>query len=78
MFGVSGIAKGGPGRAQAHPNVCCALPLEIYIYTLKETVIYSNKQSNTLLKQSANQIVLSQIIKAGYATVWSSLHFTPI
>ena len=23
---VSGIAKGGPGRAQALPNACCALP----------------------------------------------------
>jgi len=23
----SGVAKGGPGKAQALPNVCCALPL---------------------------------------------------
>jgi len=27
----SGVAKGGPGRAQAHPNVYPALPLNIDI-----------------------------------------------
>jgi len=31
MHSSSGIAKGGPGRAQACLNVCCALPLKIYI-----------------------------------------------
>ena len=25
-LGISGVAKGGPGRAQALPNACCALP----------------------------------------------------
>jgi len=30
-LGISGVAKGGPGRAQACPNVCCALSLNNYI-----------------------------------------------
>ena len=39
------VAKGGPGRAQAYPNVGCALPMKIEKnqYTLI-------KQSNILLK----------------------------
>ena len=42
-----GVAKGVPGRAQAHPNVGCALTMKIEKdqYTLIE-------QSNNLLKQS--------------------------
>ena len=42
------IAKGGPGRPQAHPNFCCAE------FSLIE-------HSNTLLKQSKALIVPCQL-----------------
>jgi len=29
MIPLRGVAKGGPGRAQAYPNVVCALPVKI-------------------------------------------------
>ena len=40
----SGVAKGGPGRARAHPSVCCAIPLRLKKsrYSNRE-VKYSNK-----------------------------------
>ena len=59
-FENSGITKGRPGRAQALPNACCAMPLKID--TLIEQSKF-NKQSNTLLKLSADQIVPYQLIK---------------
>ena len=45
----SGIAKGMPGRAQALPNSCCALPPGLQINQII-------KQSSILLKQSVNII----------------------
>ena len=51
---IRDVAKGGPGRAQAHPNVGCALPMKILKSTLTEL-------SNTLLKQSRALIVPCQL-----------------
>jgi len=64
----SGIAKGGSGRAQAHPNVFGVPCHSRSIYSNRK-VKYSNIQTSTLLKQLENQIVLYQLIKSGYATV---------
>ena len=40
----SGVAKGMPGRAQAYPNACCALPPSLQI------------DRDTLIEQSVNII----------------------
>ena len=50
---LRGVAKGGPDRAQAHPNVGCALPMKI-----QNTLI---EHSNILLKQSRALIVPCQL-----------------
>ena len=42
----SGVAKSTPGRAQALPNACCALPPRLQ--KDRDTLI---EQSNNLLKQ---------------------------
>ena len=55
----SGVAKGRPGQARAHPNVCCEV--EKYRDTLIE-------QSNILIKQSVGQVVHCQLTESGYAT----------
>ena len=51
MVSNSGVAKGMPGRAQALPNTCCALPPNLQ--KDQDTLI---EQSNILLKQSVNII----------------------
>ena len=64
MFHSSGVAKGGPGRAQALPNACCALPPRLQ--KDRDTLI---EQSNILLKQLVGQVVPCQLTQSGYATV---------
>ena len=49
LGGYSGVAKGGPGRAQALPNASCALLPRLQ--KDQDTLI---EQSNILLKQSVN------------------------
>ena len=51
-----GVAKGGPGKVQAHPNVGCALPMKIF--KNRNTLI---EHSKTLLKQSRALIVPCQL-----------------
>ena len=55
----SGVAKGGPGWAHAHPNVCCEIEKD------QDTLI---EQSNILIKQSIRQVVPCQLTESGYAT----------
>ena len=66
---ISGVAKGGPGGAQALPNLnaCCALPPKLQN---RDTLI---EQSNILLKQSAGQVVPCQLTQSGYATEFNLL-----
>ena len=49
---IRGVAEGGPDRAQAHPNVACALPTKIE--KDRNTLI---EHSNTLLMQSLTLVV---------------------
>jgi len=41
---ISGVTKGGPGRTQALPTTCCALPL---YYQLRPTSNLHNKDFTT-------------------------------
>ena len=56
---VKGVVKGGPGRAQTQMFVASCHSRSVYS---NRTVKYSNKQPNTLLKQSADQIVPYQVL----------------
>ena len=66
---ISGVAKGGPGVAQALPNLnaCCALPPKL------QKSRYSNRTVKILLKQSAGQVVPCKLTQSGYATEFNWL-----
>ena len=59
--------QGQPGRTQAHPNACCALPPRLQ--KDRDTLI---EQWNILIKQSAGQVVPCQFTQSGYATAGKS------
>ena len=61
----SGIDKGGPAMAGHRPDQMFAVPY--HSTSINKTFKYSNKQSNILLKQSAEDCAI-HLIKSGYAT----------
>jgi len=63
-------SQGWPWQGTSQPK-CLLCSTNQDLYTLVEQL---NKQSNTLLKQSANQIVPFHLIKSGYTTVENIHH----
>ena len=56
------VAKGGPGRAQAHPNAGCALPMKI------ERLIYSNRTVKYFIKAVNGPDCALPTRNSGYAS----------
>ena len=65
----SGVAKGGPGRAQALPNACCALPPT---YVDCKRLRYSNKTVRYSIKAVSKPGVPCQLTQLADACILGS------